>query len=87
MSANERVPIQVYLDLDQHQALKRAAEKLGSSLAAVVRESIDKYLAEVPIEIDPAMEIIAIAKDTGPSDLSERVDDYLYEIYQDENRD
>ncbi|MFZ5996242.1 MAG: hypothetical protein ACOYW7_01950 [Nitrospirota bacterium] len=41
-----------------------------------IREGVDKFLKELPIEEDPAMELIGLGS-SGKGDLSEKHDHYL----------
>ena len=52
------------------------AIEAGSWIAELVRQGVDRILAEIPLEEDPLLDIIGIVK-SGPSDLSERHDEYL----------
>jgi len=70
-------PIQVYLEVDQEEALRALAQRLRVSMAELIRRSIDRFLAELPIEDDPAMRLVGLG--SGPSDLAEDHDRYLIE--------
>jgi predicted DNA-binding protein len=78
-------PIQIYLDDRQHRALKAIARNSGSSIAALVRESIERYLEAIPIAEDPAMRIVALGGG-GPRDLARNHNKYLAQIYTEENQ-
>jgi hypothetical protein len=71
-------PLQIYLKPSQDQALRALAEREGVSLAELIRRSIDKYLAELPPEDDPAMDLIGLGR-SGRGDLSTNHDRYLAE--------
>jgi hypothetical protein len=71
-------PLQIYLKPAQDQALRALAEREGVSLAELIRRSIDKYLAELPPEDDPAMDLIGLGR-SGRGDLSTNHDHYLAE--------
>jgi hypothetical protein len=71
-------PLQIYLKPAQDQALRALAEREGVSLAELIRRSIDKYLAELPPEDDPAMDLIGLGQ-SGRGDLSTNHDRYLAE--------
>ena len=75
-------PIQVYLRPDQLDPLRHLAARREVSIAHLVREGVDHVLASIPPEEDPLLDIIGMIEG-GPSDLSERHDDYLAEAYAD----
>jgi hypothetical protein len=86
MKQTSKKPIQIYVDERQHRALKTIARDSGSTVAALIRESIEKYLESIPVERDPALRIIELAGEEGPRDLAEKHDEYLAQIYSEENR-
>ena len=47
---------QVYLQLHQRQRLDEIAGSRGLSLASVVREAVDRYIAEAPVDPTTALE-------------------------------
>ena len=61
----KRVPFQVMLDREQHHRLRRVAERRGESIGSLVRESVARYLADVPVEDDPLFGLIGLTEDTG----------------------
>jgi hypothetical protein len=71
-------PFQIYLKPAQDQALRALAEREGVSLAELIRRSIDRYLAELPQEDDPAMDLIGLGR-SGRGNLSTNHDRYLTE--------
>lgn len=72
-------PIQLYLESHQYQVLKMLARQSGLSLASLVRRSIDRYLSELPVDEDPALQIIGLGR-SGRGDLSVQHDSYLAEF-------
>jgi hypothetical protein len=78
MTTLTKQPLQIYLKPAQDQALRALAEREGISLAELIRRSIDKYLAELPPEDDPAMDLIGLGR-SGRGDLSANHDLYLTE--------
>ncbi len=78
MTTLTKQPLQIYLKPAQDQALRALAEREGISLAELIRRSIDKYLAELPPEDDPAMDLIGLGR-SGRGDLSTNHDRYLAE--------
>ena len=78
------VRTQVQLTTEQAEAVKRLADERGLSMAEVIRQSVDAYVRLGPRPTREelrkrALSIIGIAH--GPSDLSERHDDYLEEAF------
>ena len=80
MSTLVKKPIQVYLEAQQLASLRALAKQRRVSMAALMRESVDLLLAQIPVKDDPLMAIVALG-DAGASDLAERHDDYLAEEY------
>lgn len=78
MGTLTKKPIQVYLEPRQLGALRWLAEKRGVSIAELIRQSVDCYLAQLPPEDDPLWGIIGLGK-SGLGDLAERHDYYIYE--------
>ncbi|HEY64910.1 MAG TPA: CopG family transcriptional regulator [Caldilineae bacterium] len=78
MRTLSKKPIQVYLDVDQEEALRALAQRLQISMAELIRRSVDQFLAELPVEDDPAMRLVGLG--SGPSDLARDHDRYLIEL-------
>lgn len=76
MAAVNKHPLQVYVRPEQIAALRHLAERRGVSVAELVRQGIDEILANVAPEEDPLLDIIGMIK-SGPSDVSEKHDEYL----------
>jgi hypothetical protein len=76
MSTLTKRPIQIYLEQEQDRALRALAQKLGLSIAELVRRSIDHYLAELPLEEDPALSIVGLGH-SGAGDLAAEHDRYI----------
>lgn len=74
---NNYTPFKVRIRPDQYERLRALARRRGVSVSSLVRDGVDKV-----IENDPLLDIIGLVED-GPSDLSERHDDYLAESYAD----
>lgn len=77
----DKSPLQVYLDQKQLGTLRYLAKKRDTSMAEIIRESVAKYLSELPVEEDPAMGIVAMGR-SGCSDIAENHDAYLVEEYE-----
>jgi hypothetical protein len=85
MTGLTKKPLQVYMRKDQLQALRTLAQKRGVSMAELVRQGVDKLLAEVSVKEDPALDIIAIF-DSGLGDLAEKHDEYIVKWLAEDNR-
>ena len=79
-SVRDMQRVQVQFTKDQLDALERAAAGSGHSVASVVREAVDAWLAEDVRRrrIDRALEAIG-AYHSGLGDLAENHDRYLDE--------
>lgn len=74
---------QIYLTAAQAQKLRRTAIREKRTEADVIREALDRQLGSAKsgassYDDDPLWGIVGIGASVGPSDASERVDDYLY---------
>ena len=71
---------QIYLSRQQHRRLVRRARLEGRSMAAVVRDAVDRYLHGVSVaaswQEDSLSTLAGVAE--GRSDDSASVDDVLY---------
>ena len=76
MRALAKKPIQIYLEPVQDKALRALAGREGISLAALIRRTIDHYLADLPVEEDPALQVIGLGR-SGREDMASKHDDYL----------
>jgi hypothetical protein len=77
-------PIQVYLEREQDEAVRALAQRQEISIAELIRRSVDRYLTELPVEDDPAVDIMGLV-DAGPEDASEKHDDYIVRLLQEES--
>ncbi len=84
VKANKK-PLQVYLRVDQLDALRALSRRKGESIAALVRKGVDRLLEEIPPEEDPLLEVVGLY-DSGLGDLSEKHDQYLAQLIEEENR-
>jgi hypothetical protein len=71
---------QIYLDDASDRALKRLAARTGRSEAFHIREALQRYLASSGDSGDDPLErlIGLVADETGPDDVAEEHDHYLY---------
>ena len=76
MKSLKKKPIQIYIEPQQDDVLSALARSKGISKAEIIRESLERYLREIPLEDDPAMGIVGLGK-SGRKDLSERHDEYI----------
>lgn len=76
MKALKKKPIQIYIEPRQDDVLEALSRKRNISKAAIIRESVEKYLKELPMEEDAAMSLIGLGS-SGKSDLSVKHDRYL----------
>jgi len=86
----DAVPFQVHLERRQHRQLKALAERRHASMGALIRESVDAYLATTPIHLDPLLGIIGMFEDSGPrphGDVALHHDEYLADAVEAEWRE
>lgn len=60
MAGAKKKPVQIYLREDQVKALRILVERRGESMAALVREGVDKLLNELPPEEDPLLDLLGL---------------------------
>ncbi|MEA3459470.1 MAG: CopG family transcriptional regulator [Chloroflexota bacterium] len=84
MKVLTKKPIQIYLKPTQDRALRALAQREGVPIAELVRRSIDHYLAELPVEEDPALQVVGLGR-SGRKDLASKHDDYLAALAKEEN--
>lgn len=71
---------QIYLRKDQYSLLAKQAAKRHVSMAELIRQAVDKFLAELSAKgakRDSLTQIIGVGS-SGLTDVSERHDLYLY---------
>jgi len=72
----KKIPIQVYLEPEQERIIRLLSKTSGKSKAAVIRSCISRFIASLPLEQDPAMDIMNLGA-SGKRDIAKRHDDYL----------
>jgi len=74
----------MYLPEEMHDFLSEEAGRRGVSMAEVAREAIAEYRArsETPPKHNYMAIVGIIDDDDGPTDISERVDEYMAEYYK-----
>ena len=85
MVKTAKKPLQVYLRVDQLDALRALAKRRGESMAELIRVGVDNLLQDVPPEEDPLLEVVGLY-DSGISDLSEKHDEYIAQMIEEENQ-
>jgi hypothetical protein len=77
------VRTQIQLDEEKADALKRLAAQRGVSVAALIRDGIDRVLADVDWErkLARALEVVGKYR-SGLTDLSENHDEYFVEAIE-----
>ena len=76
MKVLKKKPIQIYIEPQQDYVLETLSRRKGISKAAIIRESLDRYLRAIPVEEDPALGLVGLGS-SGKKNLSERHDSYL----------
>ena len=76
MKRLKKIPIQVYLEPEQERIIRLLSKTSGKSKAAVIRSCISRFIASLPLEQDPAMDIMNLGA-SGKRDIAKRHDDYL----------
>ena len=76
MKRLKKTPFQVYLEPEQEKMLGALSRATGKSKAAIIRSCISRFIATLPPEKDPAMDIMNLGS-SGKGDIAEKHDDYL----------
>lgn len=82
MPALAERPIQVYLEAQQDQHLRRIAEQRGVSLSTLVRDSVEAWLRQLPLHDDPALALVDLGA-SGIPDLGSEHDAHLAKTLSD----
>lgn len=85
MATLTKKPIQVYLRPEQLEALRALARRRNVPVAELVRQGVDRVLAEMTPEEDPMWDIIGMC-DSGLGDLAEKHDEYIVKWICEENQ-
>ena len=72
----KKVAIQIYLDPEQNRVISRLSKAKGKSKTALIRSCIERFIADIPVEDDPALGVMNLGS-SGKSDISERHDEIL----------
>ena len=76
MKRLKKIPIQIYLEPKQEKIIGLLSKTSGKSKAAIIRSCISKFIAGLPPEKDPALDIMNLGA-SGKKDIAKRHDDYL----------
>ena len=76
MKRLRKVPMQIYLEPEQDKIIGLLSKTSGKSKAAIIRSCISKFVASLPPEKDPALDIMNLGA-SGKKDIAKRHDDYL----------
>ena len=78
MAKSRKIPIQIYLDPDHYKMIDHLSKSRKTSKAATIRNCIANYLESLPLEDDPALNIMNLGA-SGIKDIAAKHDDYLVE--------
>lgn len=76
MKTGKKTPFQIYLEPEQEKMIELLSIQTKKSKAAVIRLCISRYMETLPVEEDPALNIINLGS-SGIGDISSKHDDYL----------
>ncbi len=85
MTISHKRPFQLYLREEQIETLRMLAGKRGVSMAELVRQSVDRFIVETPLEEEPLWELVGIGA-SGVGDLSKQHDAYLARLEEEDNQ-
>ncbi len=72
----KKIPIQIYLDPEQQKIINVLSKKSGKSKAAIIRSCISEFIATLPPNEDPALNIMNLGA-SGKKDIAQKHDEYL----------
>ncbi len=76
MKRLKKIPIQIYLEPEQDKFIGLLSKTSGESKAAIIRSCISKFIANLPLENDPALDIMNLGA-SGKKDIAKKHDTYL----------
>jgi len=79
MKKLKKIPVQIYLDPEQQKIIGLLSKTSGKSKAAIIRSCISNFIAGLPLEKDPALNIMNLGA-SGKKDIAEKHDDYLVSL-------
>ena len=72
----KKVSTQIYIEPEQEKILNHLAKTMGKSKASIIRTCISEFIANLPVEKDPALRIMNLG-DSGKKDIAQKHDRYL----------
>lgn len=82
----KKIPTQIYLEPEQEKIISILAKGSGQSKAAVIRSCISRFINSLPLEKDPALDIMNLGA-SGKNDIAQKHDDYLISSTQSKQQD
>ena len=79
MKKLKKIPVQIYLDPEQQRIIGLLSKASGKSRAAIIRSCIYDFIAGLPLEEDPALNIMNLGA-SGKKDIAEKHDEYLVSL-------
>ena len=79
MKQLKKIPVQIYLDPEQKRIIGLLSKTSGKSRAAIIRSCITNFIDNLPLEKDPALNIMDLGA-SGKQDIAEKHDDYLVSL-------
>ena len=79
MKKLKKIPVQIYLDPEQQRIIGLLSKTSGKSKAAIIRSCISNFIANLPLEKDPALNIMNLGA-SGEKDIAKKHDDYLVSL-------
>ena len=79
MKRLKKIPIQIYLEPEQEKIVGLLSKSSGKSKAAIIRSCISKYISTLPLEKDPALNIVNLGA-SEKKDIARRHDRYLISL-------
>ena len=79
MKKLKKIPVQIYLDPEQQRIIGLLSKTSGKSRAAIIRTCISNFIASLPLEKDPALNIMNLGS-SGKQDIAEKHDSYLVSL-------
>ncbi len=68
--------MQIYLEPQQEKIIELLSKNTGQAKAAIIRACIAKFIEDLPLENDPALNIMSLGA-SGQKDIGKRHDDYM----------
>jgi hypothetical protein len=78
----KRVPLQANVDPKLAEAVYRLGERDGVSVSAILRESVERYVAAREADLDPIDALVGIWTDNGPPFDAGNMDEELAQAHE-----